>query len=1015
MSERTHWRRRAAAVAVVTWGCAVGGLQIALPTRAAAQTPQRGVITGRVTDAGTREPIGDVQIRIEGTGLGTATRADGTYRLAGLRSGAVTLRALRLGYQSQARPVTVPDSGATTADFALAPAATTLDQVVVQATGETERTRETGNSVQLISADSVPKTAVATFSDVLSSRAPGVTVTQQTGTTGATSRIRIRGNNSVSLSNEPLLVIDGVRADNEQSGTQLNVGGQSTSRLDDLDPDEIQDIEILKGPAAAALYGTAGANGVIQVTTKHGLPGRPVWRVFEEGGTVRNYVTYPTNFLQIGRIDPTVPDTGSNRTIACTLLLQSSGGCTPFKDSLITFNPLQRIPPNIPGWRNNFGLQVSGGTDRISYFVNGDHYDEHGVYANNYDNKTHARANLHATLSPVTDVSASLGFLQSGVGLPQNDNASYGVLSNGLLSQNYNGPGGGYLAALTPDSMAHLTSTQSTSRFTGSATATWRPLAWLSVVGVTGLDLGSILERQIFPPGIVPTFSSGYVQTDPLTTRQYTTNITATAHYPLTRSITGTSSLGTQYSDLQHNQLLGTGQGLLPGVGTLGGATNQFTITEDNPEEVLFGGLVQQQLAWRDKVFLTGALRTDKNSALAHGAWTTYPEASLSWVIGEEPFFPHVPALSSLRLRTAFGESGQRPQFRQPLFFFSPAPAKKDGQELIGAIDTATGNPNLTAEISRELEAGFDAGFLAERINVQFTYYTKTTSGALVQRQLPPGSGGNVQFVNLGQVTNKGVEAQLSGTLYESRAVTAELTINASINHNKLVKLGRNIRPVTFDAGNAGDTQQITPGHSLGGFWSFPYTYKDVNHDGIIEPNEITVGPNAVFMGNAQPSDEYTFVPAVTLFRFLRLSALFDRRAGVVTYNGTEEFRCAFSTVNCQEAFDPRANLRRQAAAITESLGLSDAGAFEDGSFWKLREVTARLTAPASWARRINASNLALTLSGRNLAVWTRYTGFDPEINFAPNTANGYNPFETSDFLTQPPVRYFTARVDITW
>lgn len=977
---------------------------------------QRGVVAGKVTDAASHAGIPDVQIHVAGTAVGAVTHDDGTYRLSIAKPGPAVLQALRLGFQAKSTPVTVPDSGTVIVDFVLGAAATTLDQVVVQATGQSERTRETGNAVQLITIDSVPKGAVANFSDVLSSRAPGVVVTQQSGTTGGTSRIRIRGNNSVSLGNEPLVVIDGVRADNDQAATQLNVGGQAPSRLDDLDPNEIEDVTVLRGPAASALYGTAGANGVIQVTTKHGTAGKSVWRGYEEAGTVRNYVGYPANYARIGAFDPTVPDTGANRTTNCTILLQFSGGCTPFADSLVSFNPLETISPNINGWRNNYGLQASGGTEAVGYFVSGDHRDEHGVYANNYVNRTNARANLRATLSPVVDLSANLGYLQSGVGLPQNDNASYGVLSGGLLGSAFDDPvTHGYLAGLTPDSLAHVLSTQSLNRYTASATATWRPLAWLSVVGVTGLDYEQSMERQIQPFGIIPIFPTGYVQTDPISFRQYTTNITGTAQYPIARSLNGTTSVGTQYSDQQRNQLIAFGQGLLPGVGTLAGATNQFSITEDNPEEVLFGGLIQQQLAWRDKVFFTAAVRTDKNSALAHGSWTTYPDASLSWVIGEEPFFPHTSVLSSLRLRTAYGESGQRPQFRQPRFFFSPAPSKKDGTELIGAIDTATGNPNLTAERSREFEAGFDAGILKDRINLQFTYYNKTTAGALVQRQLPPGSGGNVQFVNLGEVTNKGVEFQVSGTLYESRPFSADITLNGSVNHNKLVKLGTGISPVTFDGGNAADTQEHTPGHSLGGFWSFPYTYKDANHDGIIEPDEITYGPNLVFFGNSQPSDEYTVTPAVTFFKFLRISALFDRRAGVVTYNGTEEFRCGGSVALCREAYDPKASLKAQAAAISEGSFLSDAGAFEDGSFWKLRELTFRASVPRSWARRIRASDLAVSISGRNLATWTKYTGFDPEINYSPNTNNGYNAFNTSDFLTQPPVRYWTARVDVAW
>ena len=640
----------------------------------------------------------------------------------------------------------------------------------------------------------------------------------------------------------------------------------------------------------------------------------------------------------------------------------------------------------------------------INYFASGDHRNEQGVYQNNYVNRDNARLNLHANLSPKVEMSSSIGFLQSGLGLPQNDNASYGVLSGGLLGSAFNDPvTHGYLAGLTPDSLAHVLSTQSNNRLTGSATITWRPLDWLSVVGVTGLDYEQLTERQLMPSAVIPIFPSGFVQTDPITNEQYTTNVTATAHYNSSAAFAWTTSAGTQYSDQRHSQLLATGQGLLPGVGTLGGATNSFTVTEDNPEEVLFGGLIQQQLAWRDKVFLTAAVRTDKNSALDNGSWTTYPDASLSWVIGEEPFFPKSSILSSLRLRTAYGESGERPSFRQPNTFFSPAPAKKDGVELVGAIDTATGNPNLTAEISREFEGGFDAGFLSERIQVQATVYSKTTDGTLVQATLPPGTGGDVQFLNLGQVTNRGFEIGATGTIYQSRNFAAEMTVNGSVNHNKLIKLGPGISPITFDAGDAGDTQAFTPGYSLGGYWSFPYTFKDLNHDGIIEPNEITVGSTPAFFGNSQPTDEFSFTPALTFFKSLRVQALFDRRAGNLQYNGTEEFRCGFSNTICKEAYDPHSSLAQQAAAITETLSLSDAGAYEDASFWKFRELTVRYSAPESWAHRMNARSLAISVSGRNLATWTKYTGFDPEINFAPNVNNGYNPFTAFGFPHAAP------------
>jgi TonB-dependent SusC/RagA subfamily outer membrane receptor len=235
-------------------------LALASPMLASAQS---GAVTGRVTDRTTGAPIADAQVIIVGTQRGTRTDDAGQYRLANVPEGVQRVRALRLGYEAGISTVTVPSGGTVTADFTLQGTIARLDEVVIAATGESELRRETGNSVATINADAVPKSAINNLSDLLSSRAPSVSVTTTSGTTGGGSRIRIRGSNSVSLTNEPLILIDGVRANADPGGSTINIGGQNPTRIDDLNPAEIENIEIIKGPAAAALYGTAGANGVV--------------------------------------------------------------------------------------------------------------------------------------------------------------------------------------------------------------------------------------------------------------------------------------------------------------------------------------------------------------------------------------------------------------------------------------------------------------------------------------------------------------------------------------------------------------------------------------------------------------------------------------------------------------------------------------------------------------------------------------------------------------------------------
>jgi hypothetical protein len=343
---------------------------------------------------------------------------------------------------------------------------------------------------------------------------------------------------------------------------------------------------------------------------------------------------------------------------------------------------------------------------------------------------------------------------------------------------------------------------------------------------------------------------------------------------------------------------------------------------------------------------------------------------------------------------------------------------KRSGSD-VGAvtIGAPVGNSGLKPEKSGEIELGFDAGFLNDRISIEGTYYDKTTDDALILRNLPPSSGAANRFENLGKVTNKGIEGMLNARLIDSRNLQFDLTVTASKNSNKLVRLGQDVDTIFFGLGaNNGDfIQRHAEGHPLGGYWQREILgYTDENNDGIIGSSEVELADNASFLGQPLPQTEMSITPSITFMKHFRAQGVLNHRGGFKIYNSTAQFRCAVF-VNCQGANDPSVGLAEQArimASARANFGLdaSDAGFVEDGTFWKLREVSLTATAPSSWARRLGVSDLALTVSGRNLATWTDYTGFDPAINF-----NGTSNFSTADFLTQPQVRYFTARLSIGW
>lgn len=973
------------------------------------QAQGTGTIGGRVTNRATGAPIGDAIVSVVGTQRDTRTNEAGQYRLVGVSAGRVRIRVLRLGYAASLDSTTVSAGQEATLDLSLTATVTRLDQVTISATGASERQRETGNSIAALTVDSLPTVITSGVNDLLSSRAASVTVTQTSGTSGTGSRIRIRGSNSVSLSNEPLILIDGIRSVSDPGGSTISLGGQNPTRLDDLNPDDIENIEIIKGPAAAALYGTAAANGVVQITTKRGKSGATRWNFYGDGGRVEDVFDYPANFARVG----TRPS--GARTTACTLVDVASGACTPKPDSLVHWTPIEDASVFVRGWRNAYGLSAAGGTDRTQYFLGGDYAREQGVYSNNFVRKQGIRANVNGQLAPNAEFSVKLGYNQLRSRLPQNDNNDLSPIANSVLGSAFDNPvTRGYLF-YEPSLYDQIGTDQSVERVTASLNGTWRPSAWLSLVALGGVDFAGRTDQSVLPPDLIPgpdDRSIGQATSNPYELWTYTGNVNATAAWHPFASVEANTTVGTQFNREILHGTQAFGRGLAAGTGSLGGVTSGFAVNAQNQEIVTLGLVAQQRVAWRDKFFFTASLRGDDNSNFGQDLqFVTYPAASLSWVLNEESWFPRLPAVSSLRLRAAAGQSGQRPGFRNAVTYYNTIAYRRQSTDL-GGVELANnvGNATLKPEKSTEYEGGVDLGLFGGRASLELTAYHKTTRDALIQRNLPPSTGAATRYENLGEATNRGLEASLQASLLDTRAVRIDLNLVGSTNRNRLVTLGTGVDTIFLGLGalDGNFVQRVAEGHPVGGYWQVPYTWSDANGDGIIGTSEVTLGEHSAYLGSPLPSREISISPSLTLYRRVRLTALFNHRGGFSLYNAGQEFRCAVF-VRCEEAFAPGSALNLQARRVAGLLGTS-AGYIEDASFWKLREVSVTFDAPNQWARRMGASTMSLTLAGRNLATWTNYTGFDPEISY-----NGTSNFSTAEFFTQPPVRYLTARVALGW
>src|SRR5690349_3183048 len=409
---------------------------------------QQSTIAGQVTDKSSQQPIAGAQVLVAGTSLQAITGRDGRYTIGRVPPGQYRVQARLIGYATGTTSVSIGAGQTASADFVLTAAAIPLEAVVISATGEEQIKRELGNTVGSIDAAKINQEAAPeNASDLLNSRIPGVEVMQSGGTTGSGSRIRIRGATSLSLRNEPIVVVDGVRIDNTpQAGSLENfTGGQAPSRLNDLNPDDIESIEVVKGPSAAALYGTDAANGVIQIRTKRGRPGPTKWSAYAEGGALNDKGDWPANFF-------------SRRAAgtSCRLSSEAQGICTIV--GVDSFNPLLQNTPFRTGVHQDYGLSASGGNDITTFYLSGDFQRERGVFQSNDLRKTNLRANFTNQVSRLMDIAVNVGYVSSQLNLPQNDNNDQGIVASGLLGYpfdtvapfaNVSNPNGGY-RFLTP-------------------------------------------------------------------------------------------------------------------------------------------------------------------------------------------------------------------------------------------------------------------------------------------------------------------------------------------------------------------------------------------------------------------------------------------------------------------------------------------------------------------------------------------------------------------------------------
>jgi len=966
-----------------------------------ATAQQTGNVTGSVTKASTGEPIVGAQVSIEGTGLGALTNNSGRFVILNVPAGQQTVHVQFVGWGSQNQTVNVEAGGSVTTDFELRESAIEMEGLVVTGTPGQARRREVGNSIAQLTSESIETQPVQNVHQVLQGRTSGVQITSNNGMVGAGSSIRIRGQATVSGGEDsmsPLIYVDGVRMSRAAPPTDAEVNA-GINVLDDINPQDIARIEVVRGPAATTLYGTEAAAGVIQIFTKAGVEGDARWSYT----TTHGFNQLPWTGPDDRDINPS--GLGLHK---CDDSLQGTPGEIFIDPSCQSDGDHIRN-----GYQQQHNLSVRGGTENVSYFISGNWRSADGVIEPQNAKNWGLRGNFG--FEPANDLTVDFNSSYSHrdiTWIPDGNNAE------GFLLNVFRGPRG-----YTPNNDNRLALEmdlfQRVEHVTTGINAVWTPVSGVSQRFKAGLDyfLTEFTEENPF----------GYFY-DPLGERENDTwqSRTLTLDYAGSWSTDFTSTLSSNFSwggqlfqeeELSVNgfgeRFAGPGRKVLDNGSLTSASENRIT-------EIEGGAFVQEQIGFNDRFFITAGLRVDGNSNFGEdfGA-QAYPKLSGSYLISDHDFTPDW--INTLKLRAAWGQSGKAPGPFDALRTFQSV-AGDGGQP--GVSPDNVGAPDLGPERSTELEGGFEASLIDNRVTVDFTLWDQKTEDALVDVQPIPSAGFvNAQLSNVGQIDASGGEVAVDVNLVRSRTLDWSVNSQFSWNDSEAVDLGG--QELAFGWGNF-----AFEGYQVPVAWG----------PKVQNPNEVGAEPvraqrcgdpgvaagvcdglengnpaPGVF-GSTLPTHTFSFGTDLTLWNNLTLSALAEGQGGHVieagaAYQGVR--REAWPTcLAAQEQMDmgDLSGLTALEVARCTANGVNYEDWFDEADFLRIRNVSLTYRVPGDILPS-QLSSARVTLGGNNLWIFTDYGGVDPEA--MEDGGRSFANFRTS-YYNLPITRTYTLELSVT-
>lgn len=1004
---------------------------------------QRYTLQGRVTDTKS-EGIPGATVLLGGTSTGTATGADGTYSLdVNVAPGAYTLTISSVGYAAVTRAITLGAAATVVVDAALTEARQKLDEVVVIGSTVSVNRRELGNAISTISGAELTQSGSGLALNSLQGKVPGAQIVQNSGDPSGSISVRLRGLHSLSGPSDPLYVIDGVIVSNASTNvSQLAVGNDigaanpGQNRLADLNPNDIASLNVINGAAAAAIYGSRAANGVVLITTKRGLNGAPKVSVYTSFSVNELRKSVPVNLenkqfgyagLRLYTIGGVTPAQLAANPGTTTVGITRAGATAQLASNLVDvqrYNYFDQIFQR--GYGTDNGASISGGSERTQYYFSVGYLKNQGIIRGTDFTRYNLRARVDQRLADWVKVTAGLSYSNSFANEKANGNVFYSPINAINITNNIyditRRDVNSNLLAVEPTRVNPLSTiedmkfTQGVNRTISDVQVNLTPFKGFSADYVLGVDAYSQVGQSYIRPypyqataGLpAARYPFGFAANGNNTVVQLNSDLNLGYEYAVTENLKLNLRAGYSYQFAQQEYATQQGQNLIPFITTVSGAaSNTVTSSFALDRYDLSGYYGQATVGFRNLAFLTGAVRRDRSSKFSPDQTNQiYSKISGSLVVSDLGFWQqagYANAFNSLKLRASFGDAGNLTGLNTYGRYYQFTPLTFPRNALVPGSTFA--NPDVKPERLRELEGGADFGFLRDRITLGVTAYYQKIYDLVVNRNLAPTTGGSSILTNVGNMENRGVEVQLGLVPVKTADFTWDVGLIYNRNRNKVVDLPRL---------NNGSTQAIAIDNVSGA----PVYLLDGQPAGVFYGSAFARNPDGSYLltpqgfrqdertsGQAVGSADYTparnaegqpsYGPGTAVanvvigdpnpkwtgsvntnfaYKKLSLHVLLDAVRGVSVFNADKRTRqgVGLGDLAAQEL---RGELPRGSIfAIYNTQEFR----IDDGSFVKLREVALSYGLP-TFSRFISALNLSLV--GRNLYSWDKYNGFDPETS----------------------------------